>query len=180
MGHCFDDFDLISRYLDGEVAARTARWIEAHLAICMTCQREIELLRRLDRCIIRYGERTLAVPYRVEARILDDVAAHRRTLLSRFVAISRLAPAALGTMLAALLLFVGANIGLLHGGQEPSTGGQQPTPSSTVQHMKRSVTIKILHARLWAHVRETTVRAGKGPTDQRVHRVVWKRPEHPM
>ncbi len=52
-------FDLLTAYLDGEITAAQRREIDAHLATCRICPKELEVLRRAQETL-RHGLRSSA------------------------------------------------------------------------------------------------------------------------
>lgn len=103
------DFDMLSRYLDGDLPLPVRRELDVHLAQCARCARDMEILSRNDRVLRAWGQRHTAVPATVEHRITRDIGRRRR--LGPLIAFSKMMPAALGTSAAALLVLVTASLG---------------------------------------------------------------------
>lgn len=106
------DVDSLSRYLDGDLSPRERHQLALHLRACPACRAELALLRRLDGTIVAWGAHRAPVPDETERRIQESVNAQRK--VSRFVAFSRMMPAAVGSSIAALLVLISANLGWLY------------------------------------------------------------------
>jgi anti-sigma factor RsiW len=104
----------LSRYLDAELQLADRSEIEAHLKVCHRCTKELELLRRLDRELRAWGQRRRAMPVQSEMRILESV--DRRRLARPVRALARMMPAAVGTSIAAVLVLLSVNWGLVNSG----------------------------------------------------------------
>lgn len=114
------DAHTLSLYIDGELALPVSREVETHLRGCSTCTDELHDLRRMDRAIAVWARaRSVRTP-EADRRfwgVLD-----RRRGSHRILAISRMMPAAVGSSIAALLVLVSANLGVL------SQNGLRPNP----------------------------------------------------
>lgn len=127
------DFSLLSRYLDAELSLPERRGVEIHLATCAACRSELEAIRRTDRMIWSWASRREPVPLATEDRILASTA--NRSRLSSFIAFSRFMPAALGSSIAALLVFATVNTGIVN---TPSASSRQAIGPSRSVLEKRS------------------------------------------
>ena len=116
------DPHLLSLYLDGELTLPARVSLEGHLSGCSSCRDELAALRRIDADIAAWGSRREPVPSDAESRVLHSVSRRRR--FGPLLKLSSVTPAAVGTSIAALLLFVGANSGVLS--QRPSATAVAP------------------------------------------------------
>lgn len=110
----------LSLYLDGDLDAIDRRGMEDHLSRCPSCRRELRSLRSVDRSVAGLRSRYEPVSRDLDARIRRSVSARRRPRR----AAARLSSPAVGTVAAALLLFLGTSHGALFSPQHsPSASG---------------------------------------------------------
>jgi anti-sigma factor RsiW len=103
--------DAVSRFLDGGLTLPDRRDLELHISTCISCARELEELQRIDRILAEWGSRRFPVSHSAQARMAQAVERRRRPLSIR--ALSRVVPAALGTSVAAVLVMLSVNLGIL-------------------------------------------------------------------
>jgi anti-sigma factor RsiW len=106
------DPNVLSLYLDKELPLPESREVQQHLAICKTCRKELESLKRVDNIVESWGKSRTPLPVRTEARIRKSVSSRRH--FRPLLALSRVMPAALGSSIAALLVLVSASQGWLY------------------------------------------------------------------
>src|SRR5579884_4211330 len=112
--------DRLSLYLDGELDAVHRRDVEDHLSECPSCRRELRAMRAVDLSIFGLRSRYEPVPRDLDARISRSVGTRRRPRR----AAARLSSPAVGTVAAALLLFLGTSHGaLFSSGHSPAAAG---------------------------------------------------------
>lgn len=121
--HC--DTAALSLYLDDELPPRDRAALARHLTTCNQCAAELAELSRADEVLVRLTRDFAPIPLSTEARIGESV--ERR--LSRFrFSLSNMVPAALGSTVAAVLVLVSANVGLLQKEQRVSNRLPNPQP----------------------------------------------------
>jgi anti-sigma factor RsiW len=106
----------LCRHADGELTLPDRRRLDEHLRVCNRCQKELNLVRRVDRVLGEWGQRREQVPAATEGRIIDSVSRPRR--MPRVFAWGKMTPAALGSSAAALLVLISVNFGSQY--QNPS------------------------------------------------------------
>jgi anti-sigma factor RsiW len=121
--------ELVSRYLDGDLTLPLRYELETHLRGCEKCSHELAQLRHIDAIIAAWGASQGPVSATAERRINQSVE-KRRGRLSPIVALSRMMPAAVGSSIAALLVLVSVNVGILQ--NQASAGVPSATSTSTL------------------------------------------------
>ncbi|HLJ65977.1 MAG TPA: zf-HC2 domain-containing protein [Chloroflexota bacterium] len=101
----------LSLYLDGALSLPELRRLESHLAGCPKCRDELQTLRRLDRVITEWGARRTPMPAAAQFHVSRSL--ERRRRLGPLARASRVMPAAVGTSVAALLVVLSVNLGVL-------------------------------------------------------------------
>lgn len=101
------DPDLLSRYLDRELALREWQELERHLRACRACRKELSELRALNGVLVSAGSVRVPVPVSTQNRIVSSLERKRR--LGPLRHLGGLTHAAFGTCIAALLLVVTMN-----------------------------------------------------------------------
>ena len=127
------DVDLLSRYLDGELMLPQRVALEQHLRICTPCAREMEELRRSDALVASLARAPRPIPVATEERIRRSAARPRR--LRPLTSISRMMPAAVGSSVAALLVLLTVNAGMLY-------RSSSPTPETPTVHQSATAIAK--------------------------------------
>lgn len=103
--------EALSRYVDGELSIADRGQINRHLRVCVTCTRELTRLRELDDVLRTWGAQISPLPTSADLRITQTVQRRRDApLLRGFSAISRMAPAAVGSSIAAVLVLLSVNL----------------------------------------------------------------------
>jgi anti-sigma factor RsiW len=118
--------ETLSLYLDDGLTLPERHRVEEHLRSCARCREELDGLRRIDEILAAWARQSSPVPAGAATRMAGSV--DRRRRLSPLVSLSRMVPAAVGSSIAALLVLVSVNAGLLYQGESASG------PSSTYQH----------------------------------------------
>ncbi|MBV9281023.1 MAG: zf-HC2 domain-containing protein [Chloroflexi bacterium] len=139
----------LSLYLDGVMSPKDRARMEAHIARCPTCTREMEELQRLDRVLVEWGARRMRLPADTDGRIRRSVDGRRSRPLR---AVSRMMPAAVGTTVAAILVALGANLGWLYQSQS-HLGPPAVAARSTISQSSPLVNagrIAEIHGRYWS------------------------------
>src|SRR5436305_10694254 len=106
------DLDALSRYLDGDMSLPGRRALEAHMTVCPPCSLELDTMRRLDTMVVSYGMVQEPIPLQTEREVLRKV--QRRRRVKPIVRVARMMPAAVGTTVAAVLVLLSANLGILY------------------------------------------------------------------
>jgi anti-sigma factor RsiW len=132
------DADILSRYLDGGISPDERDALDRHLASCRACAHELAELRRVDMVISAWGSQQRPVPLQTQQRIRRSV--ERRNRLPAVLAWSRMLPAALGTSVAAVLVMLSANLGLLLQSQAPGVASSPSTISKQLKKQSRPLT----------------------------------------
>jgi|SRR5579884_60429 len=127
--HC-DPLNL-SLYSDGELSPEDYREMTLHLKRCRSCRRELAEIRRVNHVVSSWGSVRQPIPLQTESRIRGSV--DRRSRLSPLLRLSRLAPPAIGSSLAALLLLLTVNFGSVYQMAVPSS----PSHTQTWQQIKK-------------------------------------------
>lgn len=109
MKHC--NPDSLSHFLDGDLSWNERGAVVAHLRACPNCRDELDALRAVDRVVSAWSARSQAVSAQTERRIVAAV--ERRRRLSPLIALSRMTPAAVGSTIAAVLVVLSVNVGLM-------------------------------------------------------------------
>lgn len=104
MNGCDDIRDWLSAYLDGELNARRREAIEAHLAGCDACRRELASLRQVSACLQAWTAPEPAPD--LSARFAERLAARTKRPDARWLAVPWLRAAAAAGLAAGLLLAV--------------------------------------------------------------------------
>lgn len=141
----------LSRYVDAELSDEERRVMNVHLRTCSACALELEKFRRVDRALAAWGTLVRPVPRETEARILRSVE-ERKPHTSRIL--NRFAPAALGSVLAAVVLAAGINVNLAP--QSSSTAAAGPLVAATRYHSYRLHLIRSRSAILGVQVETQT------------------------
>lgn len=109
MTYC--DPTVLSRYLDGDLSTTERRRMNTHLRTCEACANELVRLRRLDDMLRVWGARRTPLPVAADRRIAEAVRQrHRKSRLRSFFAVGRMAPAAVGSSVAAVLLLLSVHM----------------------------------------------------------------------
>jgi hypothetical protein len=130
---CRQAQQLLSAYLDGELAAAQAAALETHLAACSACRQELEALRALSESlgeILRRVEPPADLLDRIMARVREIQAAGARRRASENPAWKKLA---VGVGLAAGIGLAALQIGRA-GVEMPAPGGPVKPPAVAVDH----------------------------------------------
>jgi anti-sigma factor RsiW len=107
------DSTTLSRYLDGELSVVERGKITSHLRGCSACSRELARLRELDDVLRVWGAHRAPLPAATDLRITRTVRRRRMAHgVKSFFGVGRMAPAAVGSSIAALLVLLSVN---LHG-----------------------------------------------------------------
>lgn len=118
------DFDALSRFVDGELPPERMRVVMRHVNSCASCSDELARLRHINHVLWNWGAKREPVPPPTQERIRRSV--ERRRRLGPFIALSRMTPAAVGSMIAALFVDMTANLAPIY-----QSASQSPTPQST-------------------------------------------------
>lgn len=124
------DQDILSLYLDGGLTLPQRVHLEGHLRVCECCAGELETLRRMDHLLTSWGDVRAAVPPNTNARVMRSVERKRR--LGPLRGFGRMVPAAFGTGIAALLVLVSVNAGIITQSTPPTPNVHPPTVPSRV------------------------------------------------
>ena len=124
------DHDILSLYLDGALTLPQRVHLESHLRVCEACARELEVMRRIDLVVESWGAIRTPVPAATNQRVLRSVERKRR--LGPLGDIGRMVPAAFGTGIAALLVLVSVNAGIIAQTATPPPTTNVPTGASRV------------------------------------------------
>ncbi len=105
------DPNALSRYLDGELCISRRMEINEHLRACTACTQELARLRTLDQMVRVWGVTRAPLPAASDRRIKETVSLRRLAHRARapFV-LGRMAPAAVGSSIAALLVLLSVNM----------------------------------------------------------------------
>jgi predicted anti-sigma-YlaC factor YlaD len=136
------DLSALSELLDGELSLPAQRDLQRHLRSCVGCRTELEALRRVDAVIGSWSLRADRIPPSTEARIQHSI--ERRRGLARVLAFSRMMPAAVGSCIAAILVVMSANLGMLY--QVKPNVTTQPSATSARQLIQKQ-SVPLLNAR---------------------------------
>jgi anti-sigma factor RsiW len=105
------DSNTLSRYIDGDLGYSERGQINNHLRGCDTCSAELARLRRMDDVLRTWGGRRAPLPMAADMRITETVRRRRQAhRLRAFFAVGRMAPAAVGSSIAALLVLLSVNM----------------------------------------------------------------------
>jgi len=135
--HC--QLSTLSRYLDSDLEHAEWSRVNAHLRTCGDCSRELARLKDADEALIRWAGTFSPIPMQTNARIIQSVEKHHTR--SRF-SLSSMVPAALGSTVAAFLVLISANVGLLQN-EQPSTN-RLPLPATTYHLQNRTPQVRHL------------------------------------
>lgn len=124
------DDTTLSRYLDGELDPKHRGELEQHLALCPRCSQELAELQRVNRLLSDWGASQVPVPPVSQRRVVGAI--ERRRRLTPLITLSRMTPAAVGSCIAAVLVFMTFNLGNLHQSRLPSSAGTQPVTMQTI------------------------------------------------
>lgn len=122
------DVDLLSQYLENALPLPRRREVEAHLKVCAPCERELDELRRIDSILLSWGSRQAPIPISAERRITGSI--ERRKRFAALFTVGKMMPAAVGSTIAALLVLVSVNTGMLVQNGQPSNFLPRPTVSA--------------------------------------------------
>ena len=136
------DQPALSRYLDGDLTLPARRELENHLAGCDVCRRELAELRMVDEVLSEWGTVQVPVSSTSDREVLSAV--DRRRRLAPLFALSRMTPAAVGSCIAAVLVFMTFNLAGIHQDRFAHPPGTQ---SSTVQMIIQKQSAPLLNAR---------------------------------
>ncbi len=131
MTYC--DLDALSRYLDGDMSLPVRRETESHLGACVSCQEELQQLQRVDGILLHFGGASIPVPSAARQRMAGAV--QRRRRLAPLIAMSRMMPAAVGSSVAAVLVLLSVNMGILSHNRIAEQGNLAATP--VLQHFAK-------------------------------------------
>jgi anti-sigma factor RsiW len=107
---CCDPNEL-SRYIDGDLPFPERGQINHHLRRCEACSRELARLREMDGVLRGWGARRSPLPVTADVRITQTVHGRRRAhRVWAFFAVGRMAPAAVGSSIAAVLVVLSVNM----------------------------------------------------------------------
>lgn len=126
--------DLLCLYLDGGLTLPGRVALEQHLSSCPKCADELEALQQVDNALGAWGQVRVPVPPATERRVSRSVARKRR--LGPAAALARVIPAAVGSSIAALLVLVSVNLGVLY--QNPSAPLASPGSQRSTVILKQS------------------------------------------
>jgi anti-sigma factor RsiW len=160
------DVDLLSRYLDGELMLPQRVALEEHLRICAPCAREMADLRRADALVAALGESPRPIPIATEERIRR--AAGRPHRLRPITSISRMMPAAVGSTVAAVLVVLSVNAGMLYRSSSPTPDTPTASQAATAIAKRSAALIK---TRRTAAVFGSTVATQPQFTEQQLRRI---------
>lgn len=132
----------LSRYLDGDLTLPARRDLEHHLAGCDACRRDLAELRMVDELLGEWGSIQLPVSSVSDREVLSAV--ERRRRLAPLFALSRVTPAAVGSCIAAVLVFMTFNLAGIHQDRFAHPPGSQ---SATVQTIIQKQSAPLLNAR---------------------------------
>lgn len=132
------DLDLLSLYLDDSLTLPARVNLEGHIRNCGPCASELETLRGVDYLLASWGSVRNPIPAGTHARVVRSVGRKRR--LGPVAALSRVMPAAVGTLIAALLVLVSVNLGSLYQNQAGVTVPVQTVnPRAIVERSSRLI-----------------------------------------
>jgi anti-sigma factor RsiW len=120
----------LSIYVDGDLHLPERLALEHHLRVCHLCREEVGRLRHVNSVMIAWGAQRRYIPQRTETRIIASV--ERRSRMRRVAALSRMAPAVMGSGVAAVLVLLSANYGLTN---RPTPTVQSTVSKATVQQI---------------------------------------------
>jgi len=146
------DQDILSLYLEGALTLPQRIHLEGHLRSCERCANELGTLRQIDQVVASWGEVRSPVPANTSRRVLRSVERKRR--LGPLGSFGRMVPAAFGTGIAALLVLVSVNTGIV-------SQNTTPPPSVTVPSVPARVFVH-QSARLISARRSSAVLANYG------------------
>ena len=124
------DQDVLSLYLDGALTLPQRVNFESHLRACEDCTRELVTMRRIDQVVMSWGQVRTPVPERTNQRVARSVERKRR--LGPLTSFGRMVPAAFGTGIAALLVLVSVNSGIINQTTPTAPAGGTSTVPSRV------------------------------------------------
>jgi anti-sigma factor RsiW len=105
------DSNTLSRYIDGDLGYSERGQINRHLRKCNTCSGEVARLRQMDDVLRAWGGQRAPLPAAADKRITETVRRHRQARrVWAFFALGRMAPAAVGSSIAALLVLLSVNM----------------------------------------------------------------------
>lgn len=116
----------LSQYVDEALSSAARRELEIHLLQCPFCRSEMASLRHVDAVIGSWAEHQVPITQVLEERIADSV--ERRRRLAPVFALSKMMPAAFGSAMAAVLVMLTVNLGLLNA---PRPSVERSTPAAT-------------------------------------------------
>ncbi len=131
MTYC--DLDALSRYLDGDMSLPIRREMESHLRGCASCGEELQQLQCADRILVHFGRASVPVPSTAGQRMVGAV--QRRRRLAPLIALSRMMPAAVGSSVAAVLVLLSVNMGILSHNRIGAQGNLASPPG--LQHFAK-------------------------------------------
>jgi anti-sigma factor RsiW len=118
------DQDILSLYLDGALTLPQRVHLESHLRACEDCAHELADLRRIDQVLSSWGAVRVPVPPETSRRLMRSV--ERKRKLGPLAAFGRMVPAAFGTGIAALLILVSVNSGIINQSSGPAPAPKGP------------------------------------------------------
>jgi anti-sigma factor RsiW len=129
------DHRALSRYVDGELVGEQRLEVDRHLRSCANCRNVLMQLRDMNALLLRWGSRRMPMSLEAEARIQASVV--RRERRWSVLSISRMMPAAMGTCVAAVLVLLSANLGMI---DRPTQEIQTPAAHPTVRQLIKKET----------------------------------------
>jgi anti-sigma factor RsiW len=121
----------VSMYLDGELPAHSRKDLLIHLRACPSCRDEFDTLRWTDRTLLEWASRQITVPQTTDTRVLRAIDNRRR--FGPLAALNRVMPAAVGSSIAAVLVALTINAGLLYRSPPSATNVKTHTSQHAVK-----------------------------------------------
>lgn len=136
------DQDILSLYLDGALTLPQRIHLETHLRACEDCAQELETLCRIDNVMESWGSVRTPVPASTSARVMQSVERKRR--LGPLGRVGRMVPAAFGTGMAALLVLVSVNAGIINqaAAPPPATGSPSVPTRILIKQSQRLISAR--------------------------------------
>jgi len=131
----------LSQFVDGDLDPAMALRVEAHLGDCEDCRGTVADFQSVNQRVTEVGSRVVRVPMEVSESVRLDTSRGRTTGRIGIVASARSMPAAVGTVAAAVLLFIGS--GFLHHASGPTTPSSRAS-TPVVKPAKRFLRQKFL------------------------------------
>lgn len=101
----------LSLYVDGDLSFAKRGQINHHLRSCHACTGELKRLREMDDVLRTWGAQRTPLPSTADTRITETVRRRRHAHRARaFFGVSRMAPAAVGSSIAAVLVLLSVNM----------------------------------------------------------------------